>query len=201
MEIKEPITFGLDHNEIINRLNKLKGCIYIALSDETRDGIPYTLIFVYYDTPKKDSSIKNKLKLDDTDCTVEANEKTCRKNRDHVFRQEAYKKYRKQYEVFNQLEWGKIPTNEAPAHHPEYKTLPNGTKIVNYSRMRIEQILKEDFNYSLIKNYAGYKGDRNPNHRATYKLIDNTTQNILDKMVTLDSLRYMLTLEGYSLKK
>lgn len=200
IEIKEPITLGLNHEETIERLNKLKGCLYMALSDEIRDGIPYTLIFVYYEHAKKDSSIKNKLKVDDKDCLIKVNSRTCRKNKDFVFRQGDYKKYRKQYNICSQTEWGQLPTNEIPEHHSEYKVLHNGIQVLNYSHQRIKQILRDDYNNDLIVNWSGYKGNRKPNFVETYKLIDNTSKSVVIEKATLDAFRYIFTNKGYSLK-
>lgn len=74
-------------------------------------------------------------------------------------------------------------------------------KYINYSFWRIKRILKEDYNNRLENIWQGYKANRRPNYVERYNLIDNETNDIILSNITLNSLRKVLTEEGYPLKE
>lgn len=73
-------------------------------------------------------------------------------------------------------------------------------KFNNYSFWRIKNILENDYHYRLERINQGYKANRRRNFVELYNLIDNNTNSIILKNITLNSLRKILTEENYPLK-
>lgn len=72
-------------------------------------------------------------------------------------------------------------------------------KFNNYSFWRIKNILENDYHYRLERINQGYKANRRRNFVELYNLIDNNTNSIILKNITLNSLRKILTEEKYPL--
>ncbi|WP_195948959.1 hypothetical protein [Clostridium saudiense] len=72
-------------------------------------------------------------------------------------------------------------------------------KFNNYSFWRIKKILENDYHYRLERINQGYKANRRRNFVELYNLIDNNTNSIILKNITLNSLRKILTEEKYPL--
>lgn len=72
-------------------------------------------------------------------------------------------------------------------------------KFNNYSFWRIKKFLENDYHYRLERINQGYKANRRRNFVELYNLIDNNTNSIILKNITLNSLRKILTEEKYPL--
>ena len=72
-------------------------------------------------------------------------------------------------------------------------------KFNNYSFWRIKKILENDYHYRLERINQGYKANRRRNFVELYNLIENNTNSIILKNITLNSLRKILTEEKYPL--
>lgn len=72
-------------------------------------------------------------------------------------------------------------------------------QILKYSHQRIKSILKNEYNILLIKEYQGYKANRRKGYCERYTMVQADTQQTILRGVTLNSLRTILTQEGYLL--
>ncbi len=61
-----------------------------------------------------------------------------------------------------------------------------------YSHQRIKQILRDYFNCRLERYWQGYKANRRPGYCEIYAIVNNSTNEIIFKKVTLEQLRYVL---------
>ena len=68
-----------------------------------------------------------------------------------------------------------------------------------YTHWRIKRILKNDYDCRL-ECICTYKGNRVPNYRCKYRLIQNYDNKVLVEGITMDNLRKLFTEEGYPLK-
>ena len=66
-----------------------------------------------------------------------------------------------------------------------------------YSYWRIKTILKDYFGWELDRIHPGYKGGRYPGYVNKYRVIDMVTKEVIHPKVTLETLRYVLTDNGF----
>lgn len=67
-----------------------------------------------------------------------------------------------------------------------------------FHHARVKHILAHDFNCRLELIPTGYKANRVPGFHVTYKLIDNSTNEVIASPVSLDALSKVLFIRGYS---
>lgn len=71
-------------------------------------------------------------------------------------------------------------------------------KYPKFHHARIKKILNDDYDCHLERIPTGYKANRIPGFHATYKLIVNSTNEIITPKVSLDTLSQVLAMDGYS---
>lgn len=73
------------------------------------------------------------------------------------------------------------------------------TEVNHYSFWRIKRILDEFYNCRIENINQGYKANRRKGYVERYNLIDNETNTVIAKSITLHSLRKIFTEEGITL--
>lgn len=90
--INNPVDKGYTHEEIITIANKLKGLIYMCISDEVgAEGTYHTHIYLHFSNAKRFSTIKNAFEGGHFEMCVG----TSAQNRDYIFKQGKWKNDKK----------------------------------------------------------------------------------------------------------